>query len=268
MAEMANAGDVLTLWLGLIVGAIVVVVLIAIALGKREDGEGSLNRYMVPRDVEDVVDIIEPGCVVTNVKVDPMGRFELCSRGQHGPNRIRAYREGEITIGATAPEGARLRRGASFAVLPGNVSLPEGADEVDVAISGILAEAVRNILAASGLEEDTAGTPELTVTTEASFETAISIRDAQAAGDSQAEGTPALDGPDSDAGPLGESTSLPAVGRASITLTMTDDRTGKRLWRGVLLNERARAIDADMDELKRRAHAAIEYALALLPVGD
>jgi len=266
---MANAGEVLTLWLGLIVGVIVVVVVITIALGKREDGdEGSLNRYMVPRDVEDVVDIIEPGCVVTNVKVDPMGRFELCSRGRHGPSRIRAYREGEITIGATAPESARLRRGASFAVLPGNVSLPDGADQIDTAISGILAEAVRNILAASGLEEDTAGTPELTVTTEASFETAISIRDAQTAGDSEAEGTRAPDGPGSDAPPLGESRSLPAVGRASITLTMTDDQTGERLWRGVLLNERARAIDADMDELKRRAHAAIEYALALLPVGD
>ena len=51
-------------------------------------------------------------------------------------------------------------------------------------------------------------------------------------------------------------------------LTLTDTRTDETVWRAVLLKERAKPMEADVEELTRRAHAVLAYALALLPVRD
>ncbi len=106
LAQIAEVGYIAKVLVSLVVGVILIVVLVVIASGQRDGERGSINRYMVPHVVEHAVQIIEPGCVITDLKVDPMGRFELRSEGRGGPSRIRAYRQEVLTIAATAPEGA------------------------------------------------------------------------------------------------------------------------------------------------------------------
>ena len=265
---IADTMDSVMPLVGLLLVIIVVLVILAILYGKPQPKGGSMSAHMLPPDIEGVVEQVAPGCVVSDVTVDPEGRFELSAQGVHGMSRVRAHREGFLTIGATMPTDACLWRGASFAVVPPDVHLPADADEDERAISGILEEAIRDELLAKGLTADGQGEPDLEVRIEATFRTPLHVQntprpEANDGGQTTEPGAPGR------GRHAQESIARPSrVARASIMLTLTDTRTDETVWRAVLLKERAKPMEADVEELTRRAHAVLAYALALLPVRD
>jgi hypothetical protein len=242
--------DLATTFLGLILGALVLGAILAGIFGKRGGGGGSLNRYMVPPDLTKAMDLIEPRCVVRDLEVDAEGRFELRAEGDHGPIVIRAYRGGGLTIAASAPEHARLRCGASYSITPGAVKMPRDEIKFVAPILEILERAMASALAERGLVNRAEGDGEFSIRIDATFERSVRVLES-----SSAETTAQARFVEESGGPMGQS---------SATLTITD--RGSVIWRGVLLDERARALKASTAELTDRARRDLQYAVALLPV--
>jgi hypothetical protein len=265
---IADTMDSVMPLVALLLGILVVLVVLAIIYGKPQPKGGSMSAHMLPPDIEGVVELVAPGCAVSDVAVDPEGRFELSAQGVHGMSRVRAHREGFLTIGATMPTDACLSRGASFAVVPPEVHLPADADEADRVIARILEEALTGELTAKGLMADAQGDPDFEAQVEATFRTPVHVQNTRPM-EKGGDGQPLESDADDGVRPAKQGAPLPSrVARASITLTLTDTRTDETVWRAVILKERAEAMEADLGELTRRAHAVLAYALALLPVRD
>jgi hypothetical protein len=200
--------------------------------------------------------------MITDMQVDPMGRFELSSDGYGGPSKIRAYRQGGVTIAASAPVGARPRDNACIVVQEGRMSLPAHGEE-SIAFE-ILTCAVREILTARGFRLDPESPPDLVMKIDCTFEAGVRVLPAKT-DDARKPAVNGIDKEPQDASSSAFDPFAPDVGKAVMLLTVTDVQTEELLWRAAFLKERAETIEGATDELRTRARAVIEYALALLP---